>query len=212
MVLKILLIVLALILGLLVVLPFILSAAGFNFFDLPSFSSGGGGRDSSLSAGQGLLRSRDAGENWEGISFLKNKRAALPAQILDIAFHPQNPDIIFLGARSAGIWKSKDAGQAWEKVSDKSYVLSPAADVYKIAISRSNPQIMYAAVFQDRRGRILRSSDGGDTFREVYFVTADSFGVFDLYINPADADWVIAVTGQGGMLETKNGGHYFPGI
>lgn len=206
MLLKIILIGLAVILGLLVVLPFVLSIAGFNYFNLSDISSGGGAVTSS-SAGQNLaLRSRDAGENWDGISFLGDGRVSLPSQILDMAFHPQNPDVIFMGTKSSGIWKSKDTGQSWKKISDKSRVLNPIADVYKIAISRSNPQIIYAAVFQDRRGRVLRSSDGGDTFREIYFVTADRFGVFDLYINPADADWVIIVTGQGGALETKDSG------
>ena len=206
MVLKILLIGVAVILGLLVVLPFVLSVAGFNYFNLPDFSSDGGGSSSSSSVGRGLLRSRDGGENWEDVSFLGDRRVSLPAQILDIAFHPQNPDLIFMGTRSSGIWKSIDTGQSWEKIYDKSRVLDPSADVYKIAVSRSNPQILYAALFQDRRGRVLRSSDGGNSFREIYFVTADNFGVFDLYINPVDEDWVMIVTGQGGVLETKNGG------
>lgn len=203
---KILLVGLVIILGLLVVLPFILSVAGFSYFETPSFSSGASGAVSS-SGVQGLLsRSRDTGENWEDVSFLRDRRISMPAQVLDVAFHPQNPDFVFMGTKSSGIWKSKDAGQSWEKIFDKSRVLNPAADVYKIAISRSNPQIIYAAVFQDRRGRVLRSSDGGETFREVYFVTVDRFGVFDLYVNPANAEWVRAVTGQGGVLETKDGG------
>lgn len=204
MLLKILLVGLVVVLGLLVVLPFVLNMAGFNYFDLSGTSSGG---NTSSSAGQDLvLRSRDVGENWDDISFLGDKGVSMPNQILDIAFHPQNPDIIFMGTKSSGIWESKDAGRSWEKIFDKSRVLSPSADVYKIAISRSNPQVLYAAVFQDRRGRILRSNDGGYTFREIYFVTADRFGVFDLYINPADVNWVTMVTGQGGVLETRDGG------
>ena len=31
-------------------------------------------------------------------------------------------------------------------------------------------------------------------------------GVFDLYIDPQDADHVVIATGQGGVLETRNGG------
>ena len=178
MVLKILLIGVAVILGLLVVLPFVLSVAGFNYFNLPDFSSDGGGSSSSSSVGRGLLRSRDGGENWEDVSFLGDRRVSLPAQILDIAFHPQNPDLIFMGTRSSGIWKSIDTGQSWEKIYDKSRVLDPSADVYKIAVSRSNPQILYAALFQENE--TLRSKINGLTHDKTEWIYGNGETLFEI--------------------------------
>ncbi len=204
MALKILFIVLVVVLGLLVVIPFVLSIAGFQSFGFSGFTSTGGGPSSS--AGQGLLRSFDGGENWQGAAVSKTKGVSFPARIFDLAFHPQEPDLIFLGAKSSGLWKSMDAGKSWEKMYDRGGVLDPAADVYKIAFSRSSPPIIYLAVFQNKKGRVLKSADGGESFREIYFVTADRLGVFDLYINPEDANQVTIVTGQGGVLETINGG------
>lgn len=202
--LKILLISLVVILGLLIIFPFVLSMTGFQSFGLSGLGSISGGPSST--AGQGLLRSGDGGENWENAAFSKTKRVFFPARIFDLAFHPQDPNVIFIGSKSAGFWKSVDSGKSWEKMVNSGQILNPAADVYKIAISRSSPKIMYLALYQNNRGRVLKSEDGGESFREVYFVTADRFGVFDLYVNPGNADQVVIVTGQGGVLETRNGG------
>ena len=69
---KILLIGLIVVLGLLIVLPFILSMTGFPSFGLSGLGSISGG--SSSTAGEGLLRSSDGGENWENAALSKTAR------------------------------------------------------------------------------------------------------------------------------------------
>lgn len=200
MVLKIILVILVIVLGLVVVLPFVLNIAGFNVFQFGSISGG------AISAGEGLLRSKDGGESWVSVTNSSDKRIRFPQEILDISFHATSSDIIFLGSKGSGLWKSMNGGSSWQKVVDKARVLDPRADVYRVAVSRSQPRIIYLAVFQNSRGRVLKSEDGGGSFREMYFVTANRFGVFDLYADPSDANHVIIATGQGGVLETRNGG------
>lgn len=200
MIFKIVLVVLVIILGLIVVLPFVLSMAGFNVLQLGSI---GGGM---IAAGQGLLRSQDGGENWASATKSTDGRTRFPSEILDLSFHATSSDIIFLGSKGSGLWKSVDGGNSWQKIVDRARVLDPRADVYKIGMSRSQPRIIYLAAFQNNRGRVLKSEDGGESFREVYFVTANRYGVFDVYVDPLDANHVIIVTGQGGVLETRNGG------
>lgn len=201
MVLKIVLIILVIILGLVLVLPFVLNMAGIRIFQFGAIGGAGG-----VDVGEGMLRSPDGGEIWENTAVSEDKRIRFPSQILAFAFHPGDPDIIFLGSKSSGLWKSANGGKSWRKTGDKARTLDPSADVYKIAISRSHPQVMYIAAFQASRGRVFRSEDGGETWREVYFVTANRFGVFDIYVNPSDPDRVLTATGQGGLLETRNGG------
>lgn len=199
MIFKIILVILVILLGLVVVLPFVLNIAGFNVLQ---FGSVGGG---TIAAGQGLLRSQDGGETWTSVA-KSSDRTRFPSEILDITFHATSSDIIFLGSKGSGLWKSLDGGGSWQKIVDRSRVLDPRADVYKIGLSRFQPRIVYLAVFQNNRGRVLKSEDGGESFREIYFVTANRYGVFDLYVDPADANHVTIVTGQGGVLETRNGG------
>ncbi len=197
---KVVIIILVVLLGIIIITPFILSIAGVNIFELGAVA-GGPKRGEAV-----IMRSRDGGTEWEDVSISGNEKISFPKEILSLTFHPQNVDTIFLGTKSSGLWKSANGGAHWEKVTDTSGIINPRSDVYKIGISRSNPDIMYIAIYQDNRGRVYRSDDGGASFREVYFVTANRFVVFDLFVDPLNSNHVLIATGQGGLLETKDGG------
>lgn len=193
---KFILIVLVIVVGLLIIIPIVLRLAGVK-----SGTSLTGG-----SVGQGLLKSEDGGETWTGVAVSDNKKISFPSGIYNLAYHPQNSDVIFLGSRGSGLWKSANGGKSWQNVTDKNGVLKPTSDVYKVSISHASPQIMYLAVYQDSLGRVLKSVDGGDSFKEVYTVTASGYGVFDLYVATDNPDNLIIITGQGGFLQTQDGG------
>ncbi len=91
--------------------------------------------------------------------------------VVSIAFHPTNPDIIFL-ATDGGIYRSSDEGRHFTLVEggDKRVF-------HFIAISPSNPNIVYASVtprynrLTDSSGflapMLMRSNDGGLSFKYV---------------------------------------------
>jgi photosystem II stability/assembly factor-like uncharacterized protein len=197
---KVVIIILVVLLGIIIVTPFVLIIAGVNIFELGSVAGG-------PQTGEAvIMRSLDGGTKWEDVSISGNKKISFPREILSLAFHPQNADTIYLGAKSSGLWRSTAGGAFWEKVTDTSKIIDPRSDVYKIGISRSNPDVMYIAIYQDNRGRVYRSDDGGASFREVYFATSNRFVVFDLFVDPINSNHVLMATGQGGLLETKDGG------
>lgn len=197
---KIVIIILVVLLGIIIVTPFVLTIAGVNVFELGAVA-GGPKRGEAV-----IMRSLNGGTEWEDVSISGNEKISFPKEILSLTFHPQNADTIYLGAKSSGLWKSANGGASWGKVTDTSGIIDPSADVYKVAVSRSNPDIMYVAIYQDNRGRVYRSDDGSKSFREVYFVTSNRFVVFDLFVDPLNSNHVLIATGQGGLLETKDGG------
>lgn len=201
MIFKVLLIGVILLLGVVVILPFILNVVGVPVFQFGSVGSGFAG-----SGGTTMLRSSDGGTKWEEATFLREKRLPPPAQIFSLTFHPTSPNVIFAGTKASGLWISSDGGEHWSKAVDPSRTLDITADVYRIFLGGSDPQILYLAVFQNDRGRVLKSENGGKTFKEVYFVTANRFGVFDLWVHPSDPNQIRIVTGQGGVLESRDGG------
>ncbi len=209
---RIVLVFLIIVLGALVVLPFVLNTIGVNIFQL---GSGGGGFLKS-NREESLLVSFDGGE-WRSVSFVHDQKTSAPSRFFDISFHAKDKTIVFLGTKGNGLWKSVDAGKTWEKKFNQDRVLASDGDVYRVAVSASDPQKLYAAVYQNKRGRVLKSEDGGEIFREVYFVSKEGFGVFDVYVDPKNSEHVFIATGQGGVLETWDGGatwhvkHWFPG-
>lgn len=183
---------------LLILFPLFLWMAGVSVFP---FGGGGGSGKSGA-----LLRSIDEGVHWDSVTFAASKGVSAPAQVLHVAFDTLNPDIMYLGAKANGLWKSADRGATWKKMNDSSHLLQPNADVYRIAMSTSSPDVLYIAVFQNKKGRVFRSDNRGGSFREVYFVAPDNIPVYDIYVSPTDVNRVVLATGQGGVLISHNGG------
>ena len=187
---------------LVVVLPLILSFFGVPI--LPSRDSGGSTGVGSPQAG--LLRSADKGGEWQAPQFVREGRAALPAEILDVVFHPQDANILFAGTKSSALWKSEDQGATWKKVIDRAGALDAHSDVVKIALNRTRPKVMYVAAYLDNRGRVLRSEDGGETFSQVYLVTENRLEVLDIYTPPGMTDTITAAISDGRLIESRDGG------
>ncbi len=126
--------------------------------------------------GDGVYRSRDAGETWEHIGFPRSHG------ISKIRIHPTNPDIIFVasfGKYSApseerGVFKSTDGGDTWRRVLYR----NDETGAIDIAIDRNNPNVLYASLWQAFRKEytmssggpgsgMFKSTDGGETWTEI---------------------------------------------
>ena len=59
-----------------------------------------------------------------------------------IAFHPSDPDIIYVGAPAGGFWKSENGGQTWITSTDFLTNLG----VSDIAINPSNPDEIFIQI------------------------------------------------------------------
>ncbi|TSD03726.1 MAG: hypothetical protein Greene071436_258 [Parcubacteria group bacterium Greene0714_36] len=183
--------------ALVIVIPLILSAVGIDILS--------GTRGSAQSGGL-LFRSKDGGEHWEPATFVRERRDPTPSYIYDVVAHPVATTTLFAGTKGAGLWKSEDAGMTWRQIKDTAGVMNPRSDIYRVAISKSKPDVMYVAAFQENRGRVFKSTDGGASFRQIYFVGRDKYGVFDIATPPADPDTIMAATGEGRLLVSNDGG------
>ena len=59
----------------------------------------------------GLYRSEDNGANWDLV-----ESPAAGKQIWSVAYHPGNPDVLFVGAKPPGVFRSSDRGKTWQKM------------------------------------------------------------------------------------------------
>ena len=126
--------------------------------------------------GDGVYRSRDAGETWEHVGFKESDG------ISKIRIHPTNPDIVFvasfgkfsLPSEERGVFKSTDGGNTWKKVLFR----NDATGAIDIAIDRNNPDVIYASLWEAYRKEyqmssggpgsgLFKSTDGGETWNEI---------------------------------------------
>ncbi len=142
---------------------------------------------------------------------------------ISLGFHPTNPDIIFAGSASGGLWKTTTGGKgvnAWEYIPTGFPVLGVGA----IAIHPSNPDIIYIGTgelynyddtgigysVRTTRGSygigILKTEDGGNTWTKSLDWSLDEFtGVQYLVINPLNPNTVYAATSEG-LFRSYNSG------
>jgi photosystem II stability/assembly factor-like uncharacterized protein len=145
--------------------------------------SGEGLHRPDLSVGDGIYKSTDAGKTWTHLGLRDGQ------QIPRIAVDPHNPDRLFVAVlghpygpnEERGVYRSEDGGKTFEKVFYKDENTG-ASDV---AIDPSNPDIVYAALWEAREGPwenaawagtgggIYKSTDGGRNWRQLLLGLGD---------------------------------------
>src|SRR4051812_29072852 len=132
----------------------------------------------SMSYGNGVYKSVDAGKTWTHIG-LDNTQ-----HIGRVAIDPKNPNVVFVAAighlyeanPDRGVFRTSDGGKTWQKVLFKNDDIG-AVD---IAIDPVNSQLIYASLWNTRRppwytyqpsngpgGGLFKSTDGGATWKQL---------------------------------------------
>jgi photosystem II stability/assembly factor-like uncharacterized protein len=134
-------------------------------------------------------------------------------RVRSIAIHPVNPDIMFCGSVSGGIFKTTNGGGYWFPVTDFAQNLVIGC----IVIDPVDPQIIYAGTgegyfnFDALRGiGILKSTDGGSSWNVLNnFPGAPSpysyYFINKLAISPDNHSTIYAAT-IGGVWKSTNSG------
>ncbi|HEX6533915.1 MAG TPA: hypothetical protein VF041_04915 [Gemmatimonadaceae bacterium] len=130
-----------------------------------------------LATGDGMYKSTDAGKTWTHLGLRESQ------MIAHIAVDPKNPDRLFVAVLGhpygpnpeRGVFRSTDGGRTFEKVLYKDEYTS-ANDV---RIDPSDPNVVYAALWQQQEGfresasfggeggGIYKSTDGGTTWKKL---------------------------------------------
>lgn len=119
-----------------------------------------------------------------------------------IAVHPNDANIVYIGASAGGLWKTTDGGATWTEVGRDFQAITFGA----IAIDPGNPETVYAGTGESRFafGRhihfgegLYKSTDGGASFVKA----TNSFGGLThfsaLAVSPFDPDILFAALGSG---------------
>ncbi|MGA9416509.1 MAG: hypothetical protein WBV60_17625 [Terriglobales bacterium] len=120
---------------------------------------------------RGIFRTTDGGKTWDKVLYKDENTGAI-----DVAFDPQNPNILFAslwearrtpwslssGGPGSGIYRSTDAGATWKKIEEHGLPKGPYGRI-GLAVA-ANSERVYAIVEAKDGGGFYRSDDGGDSW------------------------------------------------
>ena len=139
----------------------------------------------------------------------------MSGRVTAIAVPHNEPEVIFVGTASGGLWKSTSAGVTWEPIFDD----QPTQSIGAVALSPLNPDLVWVGTGEGNprnshtSGRgLFRSLDGGASWD--FMGLEETRNIHRILIHPRDPNTVyVAATGSAwgdsparGVYKTTDGG------
>jgi len=132
-----------------------------------------------------------------------------------LVIHPDDPEIMYTGGVSGGVWKTTDGGRSWRPLAD----LIANIAVNSMAMRPDDPDTLYVGTgegyFREevrgtwlplRGAGIFATHDGGLTWEQLASTDNENFDwVNDLIVSGKDPDRIYAATRTGVHISTDGG-------
>ena len=141
--------------------------------------------------------------------------AGMSGRIASIDAVEANPDIIYVGTASGGLWKTVDGGETWAPLFDD----QPVASIGAVAIFQANPDIVWAGTGEGNPRNsvslgdgVYRSLDAGKTWIHLGLEKTERIHRVVLHPTNPDVAWVAALgsawadSPDRGIYKTEDGG------
>ena len=165
---------------------------------------------------RGIFKSIDGGATWKHTLFVDEKTGAA-----ELSMDPSNPRILYAamwehgrlpwkvisGGPGSGLYKSTDRGETWQKLTKG---LPEKLGKMAIAVSRSNPDKVYALIesdsYSDARGLYV-STDRGTSWSQVTSeprLVQRAWYYIELFVDPKDENRIYVLSAP--ALRSEDGG------
>jgi len=152
---------------------------------------------------RGVFKSTDGGKTWKKSLYVNDLTGCA-----DLVADPQNPNKLYAamweyrrwpwffksGGKGSGLYVSYNAGETWERRTDKDGLPEGELGRMGLAVSRSNPDVVYALV-EAKENALYKSTDGGKKWRKM----ADKgqgdrpFYYSEIYVDPKNENRVYSI-------------------
>lgn len=169
-----------------------------------------------------MLDAQERGDGASAVSLASAPRnwqwrgpGNIGGRIRAILIHPSNPDILWIGSASGGVWKTIDGGTTWTPLND----MLPILAIGHMVLDPANPNRLYAGTgeggfFDTAPGSshlavpngagVFTSADGGATWSNLPSTVGWS-AVNRLAIDPNNSAVMLAATPAGIFRTTDSG-------
>jgi photosystem II stability/assembly factor-like uncharacterized protein len=154
-----------------------------------------------------IWKSFDSGQTFASKSKVDEKRAISSADVLALSFNPQDTNKIYIGTVDNGIFKTVDGGETWTPID------FPPKKIYSFVLDRNDPDNrMFASGVLNNVGKIFRTDDAGQNWREVYSEPGTNAIMTVVAQHPRDTNVLFGGTSAGTMVKSVDGGETWKNI
>ena len=153
---------------------------------------------------RGVYKTVDGGKTWKQILFNNNKTGAA-----DLVMDPSNPNKLIAamwehkrdpwffksGGKGSGMYITHDGGENWKKITNKEGFPKGELGRIGVAISRSNPNTIYALV-ESKKNALYKSIDGGFKWKMINNkpgIGNRPFYYSEIYVDPQNENRLYSV-------------------
>ncbi len=182
----------------------------------------------SVSIGDGIYKSTDAGGTWKNMGLPESER------IVRILVHPSNGSVVYAcvpgklwsDSLERGVYRTSDAGKTWSRVLSGSNASTGCSG---LAMDPKNPDVLFAGMWDFRRkgwtfrsggegpkapsgSGLFRTEDGGRTWSEVPAgqngLPPKPWGRVEVAVAPSDAKRIYALveSADSALFVSEDGG------
>ena len=154
--------------------------------------------------GGGIWKTEDAGSSWKALN-----EQLMNLTVVSLAQSSTNPDVLFAGTgeqglrgsgrRGTGLYQSLNNGQTWQRV----IYPSDHLNVNRIHINPADGNEMLIAVSSSNGGAILKTKDGGKTWKTCFDIRKP---VHQIISHPNNFNVQYATMRVGGIIKSEDSG------
>ncbi len=164
--------------------------------------TGGGG----TAATGSVYKSTDAGNTFEAKITIDEKTKLSSADVLSVAIHPTNSQIIYIGTESTGLFRTTNGADTWQKIT------FPPTKIYGLAVDNTNGDRLFATGVYENTGKIYRSLDAGTNWKEIYTEPGSGTVITALTLDRANPNVLYAATSAGVVIRSLDGGETWKNV
>lgn len=184
-----------------------LAVSGCSLAPGQNTTTGSGSSGKTYTFSQSVWKSTDGGKTWEAKNKTETRPRVSDVNVLTSSFDPSDSNSVYLGLKSGGLIFSTDAGETW-KFSE----IFTSEKVYGLVFDPTNPRVIYASAVFEGRGKMFKSSDKGETWKEIYTSAANGPLVVSLVIDKRNPQTLYASTSDNQVVKSVDGGNSWKNI